>query len=37
MKKLEELLESAPDEAIDEIVERVKRLKDGSGRTETED
>ena len=36
-RKLEELLESAPDEAIDEIVERVKRLKDGSGRTETED
>ena len=36
-RKLEELLESAPDEAIDEIEERVKRLKDGSGRTETED
>ena len=36
-RKLEELLESAPDEAIDEIVERVKRLKDESGRTETED
>lgn len=36
-RKLEELLESAPDEAIDEIVERVKRLKDESGRTKTED
>lgn len=36
-RKLEELLESAPDEAINEIVERVKRLEYESGRAETED
>lgn len=36
-KKLEELLENSPDEAINKIVERIKRLKDESGRTETED
>lgn len=36
-KKLEELLESAPDEAINEIVERVKRLEYESGGKETED
>lgn len=36
-RKLEELLESAPDEAINEIVERVKRLKYESGRKEAED
>ena len=36
-RKLEELLESAPDEAIDEIVERVKRLEYESGGKETED
>lgn len=36
-RKLEELLESAPDEAINEIVERVKRLEYESGGKETED
>lgn len=35
-KKLEELLESAPDEAVDKIVERINRLKDEAGRTKTE-
>ena len=36
-KKLEELLENAPDEAINKIVERIERLKYESGRKETED
>ncbi|WP_278366224.1 hypothetical protein [Phocaeicola barnesiae] len=36
-KKLEELLENSPDEAINKIVERIKGLKYESGRTETED
>lgn len=36
-RKLEELLESAPDKAINEIVERVKRLEYESGGKETED
>lgn len=36
-KKLEELLESAPDEVIDRIVERIDRMRNESGRTETED
>lgn len=36
-RKLEELLESAPDEAINEIVERVKRLEYESGGKEAED
>lgn len=36
-KKLEELLESAPDEVVDKIVERINKLKDESGRTKTED
>lgn len=36
-KKLEELLESAPDEVIDKIFERINKLKDESERTKTED
>lgn len=36
-KKLEELLENAPDEAINKIVERIEGLKYEPGRTETED
>lgn len=36
-KKLEELLDSAPDEVVDKIVERINRLKDESGRTKAED
>ncbi len=36
-KNLEELLENAPDEAINKIVERIERLKYESGRKETED
>lgn len=36
-RKLEELLESAPDEAINKIVERIEGLKYESGRAETED
>ena len=36
-KKLEELLENAPDEAINKIVERIEGLKYESGRTETKD
>ena len=36
-RKLEELLESAPDEVVDKIVERINRLKDEAGRTKTED
>ena len=36
-KKLEELLENAPDEAINKIVERIEGLKYESGRAETED
>lgn len=36
-KRLEELLDIAPDEAIILIAERVKKLRDGRGRTETED
>ena len=35
-KRLEELLENAPDEAIDQIVERINRLRDESRRTEAE-
>lgn len=35
--KLEKLLESAPDEAINEIVERMNRLENESRRTTTED
>lgn len=35
-RKLEELLESAPDEAIDKIIERINRLKDEAGRTKAE-
>ena len=34
-KKLEELLESAPDDVVDKIVERINRLKDEAGRTKT--
>lgn len=36
-RKLEELLESAPDEAINKIVERIEGLKYESGRAKTED
>lgn len=36
-KKLEELLESAPDEVVDKIVERINKLKDEAGRTKAED
>lgn len=36
-KKLEELLDTAPDEAINEIVERINRLKDESRGTTTKD
>ena len=36
-KKLEELLETAPNEAINEIVERINRLKNESRREATED
>lgn len=36
-KKLEELLENSPDEVVDKVIERIKRLKDESGRTETKD
>lgn len=36
-KKLEELLENAPDEAINKIVERIEGLKYESGRKEAED
>ena len=36
-KKLEELLDIAPDEAINEIVERINRLKNESGRETAED
>lgn len=35
-KKLEELLESAPDEAVNKIVERINRLKNEAGRTKKE-
>lgn len=35
-RKLEELLENAPDEAINEIVERINRLKNESRRTTAE-
>lgn len=35
-RKLEELLESASDEAVDKIVERINRLKDEAGRTKAE-
>lgn len=35
-KKLEELLEIAPDEVVDKIIERIHRLKDEAGRTKTE-
>ena len=35
-RKLEELLESAPDEVVDKIIERINRLKDEAGRTKTE-
>lgn len=36
-KKLEELLESAPDEAVDKITERINKLGNESERTKTED
>lgn len=36
-KRLEEFLESAPDEVVDRIVERINKMKDESGRTQTED
>ena len=36
-KKLEELLESAPDEVVDKITERINKLRNESGRTKTED
>ena len=36
-KKLEELLENAPDDVVDKIVERINRLKDEAGRTKAED
>lgn len=36
-KKLEELLDTAPDEAINEIVERINRLKNESRREAAED
>lgn len=36
-KKLEELLESAPDELVDRITERINKLRNESGRTKTED
>lgn len=36
-RKLEELLESAPDKAVNEIVVRIKRLEYESGGKETED
>ncbi len=36
-KRLEELLETAPDEAINEILSRVKKLKDESGGTRIKD
>ena len=36
-RKLEELLESAPNAVVDEIIKRIYRLKDESGRTKTED
>ena len=36
-KKLEELLESAPDEVVDKIVERINKLQNESRRTKTED
>lgn len=36
-RKLEEFLDTAPDEAIDEIVKRISRLKDESRGTATED
>lgn len=35
-KKLEELLENAPDDAIEKIVERIKRLENEKRRTTTE-
>ena len=35
-RKLEELLESMPNAAIDEIIKRINRLKDEAGRTKTE-
>ena len=35
-KKLEELLESAPDEVVDKIVERINKLKDEARRTKAE-
>lgn len=34
-KKLEELLESAPDDAIEKIAERIKRLENEARRTTT--
>lgn len=35
-RRLERLLESAPDEAINLIAERIKRLENESGREEAE-
>lgn len=36
-QKLSDLLDSAPDEVVNEIVERIKRLTNDRRRTETED
>lgn len=36
-QKLSELLDSAPNEVINEIVERVNKLSNGRGRTTTKD
>ena len=36
-KKLEELLESAPDEVVDKIFERINKLQNESRRTKAED
>ena len=36
-EKLEKLLENAPDEAINEIMERINKVKDESRRASKED
>ena len=36
-KRLEELLDTAPDEAINEIVERINKIKNESRRTKSKD